>query len=366
MVRSHKANKADESETERAIAEIPKKKRIMSLLVSYTANNKWLSVKDLQHIASRGYLYPLMKGFFSKGLVVKQYRRTSKGRETIYQATDKLISLVSSQEEGQLPRGVDFGAIPRSRALQKRTGKRTKSYETQLIKVKTVDATERLGVDHAYTENIRVSIPIDPAVANRLREAMNPPSKGDRAKQHTIHIEAFTLTISNRNQGVFVLLTKQWADALAQFCIISGISKRSIKVLVAQVNSAIPDGDARVEFPVFLAALKDLEVSYEMRTEIIDDLGNPTGYIITSNINHSMLVDYEVLGKVYAVNGFLSTMSAMQHNAAVSYASIKIQMEKEAEEQEKQRIEAEKKLDKDIADQEEKKKENDDWKRYYV
>ena len=181
---------------------------------------------------------------------------------------------------------------------------------------------------------------------------MNPPKKGDPAKQYALKMENLSISISNRDKAVVELLNTSWAEQLAQSCVLAGVSKKATKQLIADIIMNIPDGTCRVEFPVFLQQLNDLEVSYEMQTEIYGPDGKTTGYLIKSNINRSMLVDYEVLGKVYAVDSFLSIMSAMQHNAAVNYASIKIQQEKEATEQEEKRKASEAAMEKERIRQE--------------
>lgn len=198
-----------------------------------------------------------------------------------------------------------------------------------------------IGVDYAYTENVKVWIQMDPAVAEAVRRKMSPPTTEDPAEQYSLETEAFTLTLSRKDKARFDLYALAWPDALAQLCVISGVSKRATKTLIAMVNHNIPEGYAKVEFPLFLQQLVDLEVEYRMVTRILDEKETPIGWIIESNINRSMTIDYEVLGKVYAIDSFLSTMSAMQHQAAVNYASIKHKMLQEAEEREREQKEAE-------------------------
>ena len=373
--RSNKADRAP-SELENSINSIPKKIRIMNMLSYAFKNGTTLTIRDLEKVASRGYIYGLLKDFEQRGFVSVRIQRTQKGKTKGWLGTETLNQYISSQsshKEGLLPRGVKFGEIARTRALKKRLGKKKKGRESKIIQVVTKDASRDIGIDYAYTEHIQVVTILDPAVAKALRTKLNPPSKGDHAKQYSLVMENLSLSISNRDKTVVELKTKQWADQLAQLCVLAGISKKATKQLIADINMNIPDGTCRVEFPVFLQQLNDLEVSYEMRTEIFGPDGETTGYIVQSNINRSMLVDYEVLGKVYAVDSFLSTMSAMQNNAAVNYASIKIQHEKEAQEREDKRKAAEAEMDKErikqevLKEMEEKKaKERTGWEDNYI
>lgn len=346
-------------------------------MLSYAfQTGKPLTIRDLEKVASRGYIYGLLKDFENSGFVSVRFKRTLKGRTKEWMGTETLnqyISSLSSHKEGLLPRGVQFGDIPRTRALKKRLGKKKKGRESKTIEVLVKDATTQIGIDQAYTEHIQVTTIMNPAVAKALRTKLNTPSKGDRAKQYSLVMENLSLSISNRDKAVVELKTKQWADQLAQLCVLAGVSKKATKQLIADINMSIPDGTCRVEFPVFLQQLNDLEVSYEMRTEIFGPDGETTGYIVQSNINRSMLVDYEVLGKVYAVDSFLTTMSAMQNNAAVSFASIKLQQEKEADEQEQKRKAAEAEMEKERIKQEvlqeleeEKAKKRKGWENSYL
>lgn len=344
MVRTDKADKAKESELEKATAALPKKKRIMYMLLSAYQRglkgekNDWLTVTDLKNYASRGHIYNIIAEFRDRGWI-QERQLIRKGRRTTgWKGTEQLASFISSQEEGQLPRATEFGQIPKTRALAKRLRKAGKpkkpKYEQQTVKVitqPTKPLSDYLGVDNAYTENIRVTLILDPTIAAMLRAKMNPPGKSDRAKQYTLNLENLTITISNRDKCVLVLKTKAWGDELSSLCVLCQIPTHHIKSLIQEINLSMPDGFARVEFPVFMQQLNDLEVSYEMTTRILDDEGNPTGFIIESNINRSMLVDFEMLGKVYAVDSFLSAISALQHSVSVAYANMEIQKKKESE-----------------------------------
>lgn len=342
MKRSNKADKADkdkESEFEKSLAEIPKKKRIQNMLLNAYQTDRWLTVADLSNYASRGHIYNIINEFKEKGWIV-QKQLILKGRRTSgWRGSKLLASFVSSQEEGQLPRSTEFGQIPKSRALAKRLRKSKKprkpKYESKTVKVitqPTKPLSDYLGVDQAYTENIRVTLILDPAIANRMRSRMNPPGKKDNASQYSMTLENISITISNLDKCVFVLKTTAWGAELSTFCVLCGIPSNPIKSLIQEINISMPDGFARVEFPVFMQQLNDLEVSYEMTTRILDEEGNPTGFIIESNINRSMLVDFEMLGIVYAVEGFLSAISALQHGVGVAYANLEIQRKMKAEE----------------------------------
>lgn len=372
MGRSNKADKADESILEQEIARIPKKTRIRNMLLAAYREGRWLTIRDLGLIASRGYIYNLMKEFIDNGWV-KEKQLILKGRRTTgWQGTKKLVSFVSSQEEGQPARGVDFGKIPKRRALRKRlekAGKKKKTaYKADAVKVLTKPTkllSDYIGVDSAYTEKVTVTVILDPAVADRLRQVLNPPSKQDRADQYHMNTEPLSVILSGKDKCVFILKKTEWAMALGQICIMAGISRVATNGLIQQVEVSIPDGYAQTEFPIFMQHINDLEVSYEMRTEILDADGEPTGFVIVSNINRSMLVDFEVLGKVYAVDSLLSVMSAMQHSVSVAYAHMEIEKRQEAEEREKQRKETEEAfIGKQMKQKEE--EEDDSWKNMFV
>jgi len=399
MVRSNKADTAQKSELDKTIAELPKKKRIQHMLVAVLKNNDWLTITDLSHVASRGYIYNLMKEFRNNGWIEERQKILKGRRTTGWRATEQLVSYVSLQDSGQLPRSTEFGQIPKTKALAKRLKKKGKGKKPKR-KIETVKVivqptkliSDHVGIDQAYTEHIKLTLILDSAVAERLREKMNPPSKGDNARQYTLTLESITLTLSNRDKCVFILNKTLWADELSSLCVICGIPNQYIKSLVQEINLSIPDGFARVEFPVFMQQVIDLEVTYEMITRILDEDGKATGFVIESNINHSMLVDYEVLGKVYAVNNFLSTMSAMQHTSSVAYATLKLQEKKEAEDKLKALVEKEaemlncscvdsspvwikdkyicqhcgKQVDKDKYSSETNQEEKDDWKQMFM
>lgn len=336
---SDRADRAEGWLLEEHIATLSKKVRIQYMLIEARKRNTWLTVRHLDHVASRSHIYGLLTQFKLKGWVVScqiPVRMIVAGvkrltRLTGWRASDAFLSLVSSQEEG-----------PLSRYTQARAKRQPKAdREGRKLTVLTRPASEVIGIDYAYTENVKVWVQMDPAVAEAIRHKMSPPTTEDPAEQYSLETEAFTLTLSRKDKARFDLYTLTWADALAQLCVISGISKRATKSLIAMVNHNIPEGYAKVEFPLFLQQLVDLEVEYKMVTRILDEKGKSIGWVIESNINRSMTIDYEVLGKVYAVDSFLSVMSAMQQQAAVNYASIKHKMLQEAEERERERKKAE-------------------------
>jgi len=342
---SYKADRAEEAPgqvLDEEIATLPKKKRIMFMLVAARQRDTWLTIRDLEHVATRGYIYRLMEGFKLRGFVTSRlipirmviggFKRLTK--LSGWRGTDSLLSFVSLQslqKEGPLPRYTQIKRKKRSKT----------EHEPKKILVTTRPANELIGIDYAYTEELKVWVQMDPAVAAALRTKMVPPRVDDRAEQYMIQTEAFTLTLSLKDKARFDLHTLNWADALAQLCVLAGTSKSAIKSLISMVNHSIPEGFAKVEFPLFLQQLNEVNAEYKMDTEIFDETGKSIGWWVKSNINRSLTVDYEVLGKVYAVDSFLSTMSAMQHQSAVNYASIKHKALQEAEQREKDRKEAE-------------------------
>lgn len=346
MPRGNKANRADKEEhgklLEAEIATMPKKKRIQYMLVSAYQNDQWLTIKDLEHVASRGYIYTLITEWTDKGLIISRqipvkmivggFKRLTK--LTGWRATDKLVSLVSSEQKGLPPR-----------SLKKRMFRKVKDERHGKLDVYVREADASIGVDGAYTEELKVWIQMNPAVAEALRQKMQPPGQRDRADQYSLKTEAFSVTISAKDKAQFNLHTILWHDALKQLCVIAGVSKRATNTLVSQINQAIPEGFTKVEFPLFMPGITEIVLEYNIDTAIInEETGESTGYFVSSNINKSLITDWEVLGKVYAVDNLLSTLSAMQHNSAVTYQSIKHKMLKEAEEREEKEKAAEQEM----------------------
>lgn len=312
--RGYKANRAEEESghlLKEEIARISKKKRTMVMLIAAWQQENWLTIRDLEYVASRGYIYTLLKAFKQRGwaisqqipikLIIGNVKRLI--RLTGWQGTDALLSFVSSQEIGGLPRG-------------------SKKPEERIVDVIVRSLNEILDTARIKFEARQVVIALDPYVTKVLRDACDRP-KGelDRAKQKVHSCEAFTINIPHTgNSQVTLKDWLTWDKSMLEWMQRAGLSRSGAEIVIKQIWNQVPGGTTRAEIPILEQAVKRLKVRCNVLTRL-----RKHGEIyaeVESNINYSLHeIGLEYFGTTRWVDAIIRVLIGLQHTTMVSEAS---------------------------------------------
>ncbi len=312
--RGYRAHSTDDESghlLEQEITNISKKKRIMAMLIAAWQRENWLTIRDLEHVASRGHIYTLLRAFKKKGwatsqkiplkLIVGNVKRVI--RLSGWQGTAALLSAVSAQEIGGLPRG---------------SGKR----EERQMDVILRSLNEILDTARIKFEARQVIIALDQYVTKVLREACAPPKgRYDRASQRVHSCEAFTISIPHTgNSQVTLKDWLTWDKSMLEWMQRAGLSRSGAEIVIKQIWNQVPGGTTRAEIPVLEQAIKRLAVQCNVVTRL-----RKHGEIyaeVESNINYSLNeIGLEYFGTTRWVDAIIRVLIGLQHSTMVSEAS---------------------------------------------
>lgn len=309
-----------------------KKQRILARLVTARAKDTWISRKELLKIASRGYVDRLLPLLYRAGLVE---RRGVRGRY-VYRASKQLASKL-----------LILGRVPRSKEL---AGTKEELAEAGFPRLKPEErprghtvklrpVTEFLDPDATWIEHQKVRINLDQYTAGLLRNWCNPPSRRDRAQQRSYTSKKFSLTIAKRGSLLIIVKEKDWMRSFVEWLHQTGLSKAAISSILGKIEAHMPDRYVRAEMPVLDREVKAMDVQFVVSTRVGDEK-------IVSNINYSSSIDFEIYGKGYLVQQWLSVLAGTQHNQVVALVALEHQVAdlvKTVEELRKEREAAEEK-----------------------
>jgi hypothetical protein len=190
-----------------------------------------------------------------------------------------------------------------------------------------------MDVDELWMEPQRVVVQLDGYTAQVLRTKCSAPSRKDKAEQRSFGTRFFTITISKKGAANLMLKEPNWPKALAQWFMVCGISQAGTNSIMSMIFAQLPDSFKRMEMPVLDRTPKRQEVQFVVSTRVGDDK-------IVSNINYSTNIDWEIFGKGYLVDQYLSVLAGTQHNQVVAMVALEqkiMQLSRQVEEMRKEK-----------------------------